>query len=184
GLPHTEPPVLGNKGTLFTFASPLHRRVAYRRLFPGLEPDAIFENLSLRQLCINAIARFNPHAIQSRRHSKSDKNWGIPEATFQDELYFCLSLELHYIPILSEYCHSKAGRIDFYVSDRKWGIEVLQSGGTAEIANHTARFAPGGNYQQWGMNDYIILSFCSRDVLRTVTVEGKLPCDLSLSLHH
>lgn len=174
GLLHTEQLEDGSGETKFTFASPLHRRVAYRRLIPGREPDAEVKNLSLQQICTNAIARFSPGTLQKRRHSRHSGSWSIPEAAFQDELYECLNQELHYLPILSEYSHTKDGRIDFYISDRKWGIEVLQCGSNKEIVNHTARFASGGNYQRWEiMDDYIILNFCPRAALREVKIEGR-----------
>ena len=176
GYLHTEQPILGRAGTTFTFASPLHRRVAYRRLFPGRELGAVLKNLSLQQICVNAVARFSPSTLQNRRYLQSNGGWGIPEAAFQDELYCCLNLELHYVPVLSEYSHTKEGRIDFYISDRKWGIEVLQCGNKTEITKHTSRFALGGNYHAWDiMDDYIILNFCPRSALQKTKVEGKLP---------
>ncbi|KAI9666281.1 MAG: hypothetical protein M1821_004216 [Bathelium mastoideum] len=172
GLLHTEPHILGSEGTTFTFASPLHRRVAYRRLFPGREPDAVLESLSLQQVCVNAIARFSPSTLQKRRNSKSKRSWGIPEAAFQDELYCCLGLELHCLPILPEYSHTGDGRIDFLVSDRKWGIEILQCGGYTEIAEHAARFSSDGSYAKWGiMEDYVILNFCPRSALHEVKID-------------
>ncbi|KAI9695365.1 MAG: hypothetical protein M1820_008660 [Bogoriella megaspora] len=174
GLLHTERQILGKNSTTFIFASPLHRRVAYRRLFPGREEDAILQNLSLQQVCINAIARFSPGALQCRQDSQLNKSWGVPEAAFQDELYCCLGLELHYLPILSEYSYKKDGRIDFLVSDQKWGIEVLQSGGSAEITDHAARFSDNGRYKKWGiMEDYIILNFCPRSKLREIKIEDE-----------
>lgn len=176
GLLHTETPITGTKDTRFTFPSPLHRRVAYRRLFPGREPDAVLKDLSLLQICSNAIARFSPSALQDRRYSQSSGSWGIPEAAFQNELYCCLNRGLYYLPILSEYSHSKDGRIDFYISDQKWGIEVLQCGSNTGIAEHIARFASGGKYQRWEiMDDYIILNFCPRAALREVKISGRLP---------
>lgn len=176
GLLHTEQPILGSRETTFTFASPLHRRVAYRRLFPGKEPDAVLRNLSLQQICTNAIARFSPGTLKNRQYSRSNGSWGIPEAAFQDELYCCLHLELHYIPILSEYSHNKNGRIDFYVSDRKWGIEVMQCGSSKEIATHVARFTAGGKYETWNiLEDYIILNFCPRGRLPDIKIDGKRP---------
>ncbi|KAF2868149.1 hypothetical protein BDV95DRAFT_500997 [Massariosphaeria phaeospora] len=159
--------------TLFIFASPLHRRVAYRRLFPGREPDVVVNNLSLQQICTNAIARFSPEALQPRQPSRSNQSWGIPEAAFQAELYSCLSLELYYLPILSQYSHTKDGRIDLFVAARKWGIEILRNGTNTEIAKHISRFTPGGNYHSWGlMNDYIILNFCTRSALAKVKIQG------------
>ena len=174
GLLHTEQQANGRKEVTFTFASPLHRRVAYRRLFPGREPDAVLKNLNLQQICTNAIARFSPSALQNRRSDQSDRRWGIPETAFQNELYCCLNLELHHIPILSEYSHTQNGRIDFYIADKKWGIEVLQCGSNGKIAEHSARFANGGKYRAWNiMDDYIILNFCSRSALREIEMEGK-----------
>jgi hypothetical protein len=140
GLLHTENLTPRSRETTFTFASPLHRRVAYRCLFPGREPDAVLNNLSLQQICSNAIARFSPGTLNKRRYSKSDRNWGISEAAFQDELYCCLNLELDYLPILSEYSHNKDGRIDIYISDKKGGIKLLQCGSSTEMANHIDRF--------------------------------------------
>jgi hypothetical protein len=186
GYLHTEQSVPRSEETKFTFASPLHRRVAHRRLISHPEQDAI-DNLSLQDTCSNAIARFSPGALRSRQDLRSSRNWGIPEAAFQDELYCCLNLELRCLPILSEYAHTKDGRIDFYVADKKWGIELLQCGNTREIAVHTARFGKGGRYQEWGiMDDFIILNFCPRSALRKVRINGKFflvfsfrPSDLS-----
>ena len=176
GLLHTEQSTTRGAETTFTFASPLHRRVAYRRLFPGREPDAVLNDLSLQQICTNAIARISPSTLQNRRRSQSKEKWGIPEAAFQDELYCCLNLELHYLPILSEYAHTNDGRMDFYVSDKKWGIEVLQCGSNADIIQHISRFTAGGKYHIWDiMDDYIILNFCPRSALPKVKIEGNFP---------
>ena len=176
GYLHTEQPESRNKETTFLFPSPLHRRVAYRRLLPGREPDAALKSISLQQVSINAITRFSPAALQSRQPIRSNKGWGIPEAAFQNELYSCLLVELRYLPILSEYSHTRDGRIDFYISGQRWGIEVLQCGTSANIATHAARFTAGGNYQKWGiLNDYIILNFCPRSALRDIKIQGKVP---------
>lgn len=180
GLLHTDQPIVGQE-TIFTFASPLHRRVAYRRCRGGREADAAVGKATLQNISASAIARFSPAAFQSRRHSQSQRSWGIPEAAFQDELYCCLKIELHNLCILTEYSHTNDGRIDFYVADHKWGIEVLQCGNDADLAEHAARFGPGGKYAGWRiLDDYIILNFCSRSAFQSVKIEGKLlPCERS-----
>ena len=98
----------------------------------------------------------------------------IPEAAYQEELYCALTFELRNLPILPEYSHNKRGRIDFFILDKKWGIEVLKSGSTSSIAEHAARFATGGKYRMWNIfNDYIILNFCSKETVRKLEIEGK-----------
>ena len=98
----------------------------------------------------------------------------IPEAAYQEELYCALTFELRNLPILPEYSHNKRGRIDFFVFDKKWGIEVLQGGSISSIAEHAARFATGGKYRVWNIfNDYIILNFCSKETVRKLEIEGK-----------
>ena len=92
---------------------------------------------------------------------------------FQDELYSCLNQELCNLPILTEYSHTKDGRIDFYIFDRKWGIEILSSGSKAKVMEHAARFTAGGKYHAWNiLEDYIILNFCSRSTIQTINLEG------------
>ncbi len=124
----------------------------------------------------------SPSAIQSR----SSDRWSIPEAVFQDEIYRCLHRELHHLPILSEYSHSRrgsSGRVDFYVFDKGWGIEILQSGSKAQITEHAARFGPGGKYGRWNiLRDYMVLNFCPKSKLRTLKLAGKLHSFHSTSL--
>ncbi|KAF2876296.1 hypothetical protein BDV95DRAFT_614989 [Massariosphaeria phaeospora] len=153
----------------YIFASPIHRRIAYRRLFPGPEPGTSLEKVGLQQVCINAIARFSPSALQ-KRPTRSDKRWGIPEAAFQDEIYCCLNRELRNLPILTEYSHTSDGRIDFYIFSQKWGIEVMQCGSSRELAEHVGRFKAGGKYQKW--EDYIILNFCTKSAFRKINTKG------------
>ena len=130
--------------------------------------------MTLRQTCLNAIERFSPSVLQNRS-MQSCGHWGIPEAAFQDEMYCSLNYELHNLPVLSEYSHTKDGRVDFYIFDKKWGIEVLQCGSKTEIAKHAARFAPGGKYREWNIfEDYIILNFCSKSTVRKLEIEGNV----------
>jgi ElaB/YqjD/DUF883 family membrane-anchored ribosome-binding protein len=104
----------------------------------------------------------------------ADHYGSIPEAAYQDEMYCALNFELQNLPILSEYSHTKDGRVDFFIFDKKWGIELLQCGSISRITEHAARFATGGRYRKWNIfNDYIILNFCSRDTVRKLEIEGK-----------
>ncbi|KAL9619029.1 MAG: hypothetical protein Q9160_006350 [Pyrenula sp. 1 TL-2023] len=174
GYLHTEQTQPNPGQITFIFASPIHRRVAYRRLFPGPEPGTKSELMTLRQSCINAIERFSPSVLQNRPTQSRD-SWGVPEAAFQDEVYCCLNYELHNTPILTEYAHTSDGRIDFYVFPKKWGIEVLQCGSKADIIKHAARFAPGGQYRAWNiLDDFMILNFCPKSAIREIKIDAGL----------
>jgi hypothetical protein len=130
--------------------------------------------MTLLQTCLNAIERFSPSVLQTGS-TQSRVRWGISEAAFQDEMYCCLSYELHNLPILSEYSHTKDGRIDFYIFEKNWGIEVLQCGSKTEIAEHAARFAIGGKYREWNIfEDSVILNFCSTSTIREIEIEGNV----------
>ena len=88
-------------------------------------------------------------------------------------MYCALNFELQNLPILSEYSHTKDGRVDSFIFDKKWGIEVLQCGSMSTIAEHAARFAVGGKYREWNIfKDYIILNFCSKSTVRKIEIEG------------
>lgn len=171
GFLHTESLGPRDPKITFVFASPIHRRVAYRRLFPGPDPDAAVKQFGLLEVCLNAIRKISPSAVGTR-NAQSQGRWIVPEAAFQDEMYRCLHHELRHLPILSEYTHTSEGRIDFYIYDKKWGVEILQSGSNAQIMEHAARFRPGGRYSAWNiLDDYIILNFCPKSKLQDLKIE-------------
>ncbi|EDN91211.1 predicted protein [Sclerotinia sclerotiorum 1980 UF-70] len=151
--------------------------IAYRRLIPGPPPGTNSDQITLQQACLNAIERFSPSVLHHRVPSSNSSfqsidSWGIPEAAFQDEMYCCLNYELHNLPILSEYAETKDGRIDFYIFDKRWGIEILQSGNNGRLEEHANRFRYGGKYYKWGIfEEYIILNFCSKSSIDTLQVK-------------
>ncbi|KAM0180802.1 hypothetical protein ACHAPF_002095 [Botrytis cinerea] len=179
GFLHAEYSQYGSSEITYIFASPIHRRVAYRRLIPGPPPGTASDTITLQQACLNAIERFSTSVLHRRSTSsniscKSSPDWGIPEAVFQDEMYCCLNHELHNLPILSEYAETKDGRIDFFVFGKKWGIEILQSGDNGRLEEHANRFQSGGKYHKWGiLEDYIILNFCSKSSLDALKIKGE-----------
>ncbi|TEY39224.1 hypothetical protein BOTCAL_0466g00060 [Botryotinia calthae] len=177
GFLHAEYSQCGSSEITYIFASPIHRRIAYRRLIPGPPPGTTSDTITLQQACLNAIERFSPSVLHHRSpssniSSKSNPNWGIPEAVFQDEMYCCLNRELHNLPILSEYAETKDGRIDFFIFGKKWGIEILQSGDNGRLQEHANIFQSGGKYHKWGiLEDYIILNFCSKSSLDALKIK-------------
>lgn len=101
---------------------------------------------------------------------KSNGSGGIPEAAFQDETYCAL---IRNLSIRFEYSPTKHGRVDFFIFDNKWAIEVLQYGSISQIAEHAARFTAGGRYREWNIfEDYTILNFCSKTTVQTIKIKG------------
>ncbi|MCJ1337992.1 hypothetical protein MMC09_003276, partial [Bachmanniomyces sp. S44760] len=170
GILHTESSMSSNKEVTYVFASPIHQRVAHRRLLPGPDQGTASDHRPLLQVCLAAIKRLSPSAIQPRRVHSNGRSI-ISEATIQDEIYCCLHYELHHLPILSEYAHSLSGRIDFYIYDKKWGVEILQNGNKSQVMEHMARFGPDGKYRSWNiLDDYIVINFCFKSKLQKLRI--------------
>ncbi|KAL9109333.1 MAG: hypothetical protein Q9227_005963 [Pyrenula ochraceoflavens] len=131
-----------------------------------------YDNMSLQQICMRAVSLFSPSVLRPRS-SPDSRRTRVPEAAFQDEMYCCLNQVLKNLPILSEYSENSRGRIDFYIYSKKWGIEILQEGGKAEISEHAGRFCGNGKYAQWRIfKDFIILNFCQPSTIRALDIEG------------
>jgi len=90
-----------------------------------------------------------------------------PEAQYQEEYYRCVhNLTRGNVRISPEYAAafgSRAGRIDFFIPGKKWGIELTREG--SKLDEHGSRFAKDGAYGQWlqtsDMEDYVLLDFRS-----------------------
>lgn len=120
--------------TRYTFASRLHQRYdplsflislslrtisfAYSRLFLQSGPDAPPDDRSLYQVCLAALKKFSPTALQSRHDGPSDQ-WTIPEAAFQNEMYRCLFKEISGYFIWPKHSHNRTGRVNFLIPDRR-----------------------------------------------------------------
>ena len=135
---------------------------------------------SLPDLCIKAMQRFSPSALTARKKISGDQ-WSIPEAAFQAEMYAALKSELIGSQICSEYSQDRTGRIDFWLPDEAWGIELLQNGTLDAIEDHTInRFQFDenldlcGKYRRWGiLKDFVIINFCFGAKHRDLRNTGK-----------
>jgi hypothetical protein len=80
------------------------------------------------------------------------------EADYQDEFSrSCHRLTLGRVKTYPEFGGRK-GRVDFYVVDQRWAIELLRDG--SDLRGHASRFETGGKYEtQMPIADYIILDF-------------------------
>ena len=119
---------------------------------------------SLKDLCLAALERFSPtsiatHAKRLRHSPASCTRPPCPEAQYGHELYRCMYKVLQGRAVIhSEFSYTKAGRIDFFLKQPGWGIEIFKDGDLLE--KHISRFTVGGAYHSWGIvNDYILLDF-------------------------
>ncbi|APA10278.1 hypothetical protein sscle_06g050480 [Sclerotinia sclerotiorum 1980 UF-70] len=163
GLLHTEQRQPGSEEITYFFASPIHRKIACRHLFAASEPDTILDEIPLQQTCFNAIERFNLSSL--KEHFKITFKWKrLLKTAIQDEIYRCLNRELHNIEIISEYPYLTNERLDFYISKKKWGIEILQCSDKEAMNEYISQFRIEGKYHGWSvMDDFIILMFGGRD---------------------
>ena len=149
--------------------------VALERIYPNRVAAPL-----LPDLCIKAMQRFSPSALTSRKEISGDQ-WSIPEAAFQAEMYAALKSELMGSQICSEYSQDRTGRIDFWLPDEAWGIELLQNGTLDAIKDHTInRFQFDenldlcGKYRRWGiLKDFVIINFCFGSKHRDLRNTGK-----------
>ena len=127
-----------------------------------------------------AMRNFNAAALTSRSQDPQ-RSWAIPEAAFGSEMYACMQKEIEGLPIFPEYAYDKSGRMDFYIPDKEWGLELLQQGNLAQIEEHAKRLLLGGKYHNWNITkDHITIHFCSK--AKDLTESGKSIAILSAVL--
>ena len=88
------------------------------------------------------------------------------EAQYQDEFYrsFC-KLAGRGVPISTEWARTNSGRVDFFIPEKKWAVELLRE--YDRVDDHIRRFQKGGQYFQWlekkDVDDWIVIN-CATSV--------------------
>jgi len=82
------------------------------------------------------------------------------EAQYQDEFYGGFThVAGRGVPISSEWSRTKDGRVDFYIPEKKWAIELSRN--HDKVDEHISRFKEGGKYHPWlkenMIEDWIII---------------------------
>jgi hypothetical protein len=82
------------------------------------------------------------------------------EAQYQDEFYRAFNMVVgRGVPISSEWSRNGNGQFDFWIPQKRWGIELLRD--HDRVNEHCNRFKKGGRYYPWieaGMlEDWIII---------------------------
>ena len=153
--------------TYYAFPSPLHAVCVSWRLSPTSEMPGF---TCLFDLIVAVISKFKPSQLESpiRRvgHGSTDR---VPEVQYQDEFYRSLfSITDGNVRVSPEFASAKralvAGRIDFFIPVKEWGVEITRDGG--RLSEHSSRFVDPGAYGAWlkseDMADYILLDCCTR----------------------
>ncbi|KAB8260979.1 hypothetical protein BDV32DRAFT_137656 [Aspergillus pseudonomiae] len=151
-------------GIRFVFASQLHRWYC-QHLLTEKGPDNELAYSSPLILAIEAIKRFRPYQLSDPLRSITDPAPSPYEDQCQKEFYRCLFPLLDGHAIMSpEFLIKtgiKGGTIDFYVAQKKWGLEFLRN--RDRVLEHMQRFEPNGQYyhmiEQGKMEQFIVIDF-------------------------
>lgn len=147
----------------YVFVSPLHMHLWSRLLValdgPGLQCQDLFT------LVKNVISHFRPSQLTELNRRGGAPQHRPPEAQYQAEFYRCIHEYTNGGVVISpEYAAAagaRPGRIDFFLSSKKWGIELTRDG--SRLGEHHSRFQEDGSYAEWlkssKMSDYIFLDF-------------------------
>ncbi|KAJ7602051.1 hypothetical protein DFH06DRAFT_1024354, partial [Mycena polygramma] len=134
------------------FSSPLHAaRLSYLLTGPRTL-SAEYASLSLRDFVIRVFSRFNGDNLQCPDRRINERGEiSVPEAAYVHEFYrACNEMTggggLWLSPEFGT-SQGRAGRVDFYVGSKRWGIEFLREGD--DIEGHLARFNEEGAYYPW-----------------------------------
>jgi hypothetical protein len=146
--------------TYYVFASPLHAMYVSWRLIPTIIQCPY---LNVRDMTFSILKKFNPSQLSSPSRIDLDFSDSPLEARYQFEFYRGIFAStgggVRICPELFTAPGAHRGRIDFFVPEKKWGIELTREGNT--LSEHSSRFDLGGKYGVWltsnDMEDYILL---------------------------
>jgi hypothetical protein len=118
---------------------------------------------SLSELCKEILCEFSIRILRRSAEGKKISTASQPrpvEAQYQDEFYSGFShVAGRGVSISSEWSRTKDGRVDFYIPEKKWAIELLRD--HDKVDEHISRFKAGGKYHPWlkekMIEDWIII---------------------------
>ena len=138
---------------------------------------------SLLKLCKEILSKFS---IMNLRHSAEGKKMSTAsqpkpvEAQYQDEFYRGFThVAGRGVPISSEWSRTKDGRVDFYIPEKKWAIELLRDHN--RVDEHISRFKEGGKYHPW-LKENIIKDWIIIDCATSLPTKGVFSVFNSVSM--
>lgn len=94
------------------------------------------------------------------------------ESQYQDEFYGAFNrVAGRGVPIASEWSRTIDGRIDFYIPEKRWAVELLRD--HSNIGEHVSRFKTGGTYYPW-LQEKMVEDWIVIDCATTLPNTGKL----------
>jgi hypothetical protein len=164
-----------NAAKYYTFASPLLQQIWSWHLQPS--PDYKLPYPDIISFVKAAVELFRPSHLTKEGCRVGAYNYRPSELQYQDEYYRCVhEVTKGNVRITPEYVAAfgtRAGRIDFFIPSKKWGIELTRDG--SKLEEHASRFAEEGAYEKWlegsDMLDYVLLDF--RDTKPVQPYPGK-----------
>lgn len=116
----------------------------------------------IRILCIRILQNFSAKRLRHCLIGKMSTAARLRpvEAQYQDEFYRAFNKVVgRGVPISSEWSPGGNGRVDFWIPEKYWGIELLRD--HSNLHEHCDRFQKGGRYYPWVVNgmikDYIVI---------------------------
>lgn len=128
---------------------------------------------SLQQLCQEVFSNFSAmnlrHSTSGKKISRASKPAPV-ESQYQDEFYGAFNRVVgRGVPIASEWSRTIDGRVDFYIAEKRWAIELLRD--HSNIGEHVSRFKVGGRYYPW-LQEHMVEDWIIIDCATTLPTTG------------
>lgn len=156
----------GGYQNVMTAASPLHVMWLQWLLAKTSVPSPELRSMDLDTFWRKVVFAFSSSVLHERHSMVPTPFKTFAEAQFQNESYRAsYAVTRGYMTLSPEYSTPrellKQGRIDFFIKDKKWGIEILRDGD--KMNPHIARFLQEGAYHPWvatgAIEEYVLLDF-------------------------
>ncbi|KAL2820735.1 hypothetical protein BJX63DRAFT_418354 [Aspergillus granulosus] len=149
---------------VYVLPSRLHEKQDSLVIYLGERRPLPSQFQSLQGLAMTILRGFSSTALRNSSEGKilsSGASYRPVDAQYQDEFYRGFNkVAGRGVPICSEWSRTSHGRIDFWIPEKRWAIELLRD--YDRMDEHIARFRKGGKYYNWitesMVSDWIIIN--------------------------
>ncbi|KAL4784923.1 hypothetical protein BJX76DRAFT_347377 [Aspergillus varians] len=144
---------------LYVLPSRLHEKwIEYIMGDPKKNMDSKYN--TLQELCVDVLGQFSACSLRHAEDGQSLFSAALfrpLEAVYQDEFYRAFNnITGKGVNIVSEWSRTQDGRVDFWISERKWAVKLLRE--ENRVPEHVACFHLNGQYHGW-IRDGMILEW-------------------------